>query len=380
MTGLERPPPDVLLALLSSNKALEATIPKCGGCEKPIVDRYILKVLDRCWHSACLVCADCGAKLADKCFVRSGQVFCKEDFFRRYGAKCSGCDAGIPPDQVVRRAQDNVYHLSCFVCVLCSGQLNTGDEFYLTEDGKLVCKDDYQQAKQRGDTETDSTNKRPRTTITAKQLETLKVAYNNSSKPARHVREQLSQETGLDMRVVQVWFQNRRAKEKRLKKDAGRSRWGQYFRNMKPGDKRRAGEKTSESDDDTVYNNNDDELTIDYPHTPSSCDMEPGQVVSPHVPHPHHFLHGPSTPPYNLPGNGSPGPGHRLPMPAAVFPSYGDGGVQFPPHLGRPGPLPPPHMAGELSSASSTAGYPEFPPSPESWLGEVEAAPPAHPY
>ena len=53
---------------------------------------------------------------------------------------------------------------------------------------------------------------------------------------------------------------DRRAKEKRLKKDAGRSRWGQYFRNMKPGEKRRSGgsgEKTSESDDDTVYNNND---------------------------------------------------------------------------------------------------------------------------
>lgn len=55
----------------------------------------------------------------------------------------------------------------------------------------------------------DQPNKRPRTTITAKQLETLKTAYNNSPKPARHVREQLSQDTGLDMRVVQVWFQNR---------------------------------------------------------------------------------------------------------------------------------------------------------------------------
>jgi hypothetical protein len=55
----------------------------------------------------------------------------------------------------------------------------------------------------------DQPNKRPRTTITAKQLETLKLAYNNSPKPARHVREQLSQDTGLDMRVVQVWFQNR---------------------------------------------------------------------------------------------------------------------------------------------------------------------------
>ena len=79
----------------------------------------------------------------------------------------------------------------------------------------------------------DNANKRPRTTITAKQLEALKRAYNESPKPARHVREQLSAETGLDMRVVQVWFQNRRAKEKRLKKDAGRQRWSPYFRAMK---------------------------------------------------------------------------------------------------------------------------------------------------
>ena len=50
----------------------------------------------------------------------------------------------------------------------------------------------------------DNSNKRPRTTINAKQLEALKVAYNDSPKPARHVREQLSVETGLDMRVVQV--------------------------------------------------------------------------------------------------------------------------------------------------------------------------------
>ena len=65
----------------------------------------------------------------------------------------------------------------------------------------------------------DGNQKRPRTTITAKQLETLRNAYNQSSKPSRHVREQLSQDTGLDMRVIQVWFQNRRAKDKRMKKE-----------------------------------------------------------------------------------------------------------------------------------------------------------------
>lgn len=137
--------------------------------------------------------------------------------------------------------------------------------------------------------EAEATAKRPRTTITAKQLETLKSAYNTSPKPARHVREQLSSETGLDMRVVQVsapgppralratgkqgppwvperrpligpyraprpqvWFQNRRAKEKRLKKDAGRQRWGQYFRNVK---RARGGSK---SDKDSVQEEGQD--------------------------------------------------------------------------------------------------------------------------
>ncbi|UYV79286.1 LHX3 [Cordylochernes scorpioides] len=225
-----------------------ATIPKCAGCEAPILDRYILKVLERPWHARCLRCVDCQAPLQDKCFARNGLVFCKDDFFKRFGTKCGGCEQGIPPSQVVRRAQDQVYHLHCFQCILCKRQLNTGDEFYLMEDNKLVCKADYEAAKARVLpmqcqlsqnrtwpsrsvlSSTEGTSKRPRTTISAKQLETLKSAYSSSPKPARHVREQLSQDTGLDMRVVQVWFQNRRAKEKRLKKDAGKSRWAEYFR------------------------------------------------------------------------------------------------------------------------------------------------------
>uniref|UniRef100_A0A674GQZ9 LIM homeobox 4 n=1 Tax=Taeniopygia guttata TaxID=59729 RepID=A0A674GQZ9_TAEGU len=170
-------------------------------------------------------------QLAERCFSRAGSVYCKEDFFKRFGTKCTACQQGIPPTQVVRKAQDFVYHLHCFACIICSRQLATGDEFYLMEDGRLVCKEDYETAKQNDDSEAGA--KRPRTTITAKQLETLKNAYKNSPKPARHVREQLSSETGLDMRVVQVWFQNRRAKEKRLKKDAGRHRWGQFYKSVK---------------------------------------------------------------------------------------------------------------------------------------------------
>lgn len=70
---------------------------------------------------------------------------------RRFGTKCAGCDLGIPPTQVVRRAQDNVYHLQCFACAMCARQLNTGDEYYLMEDRKLVCKPDYEAAKSKGE-------------------------------------------------------------------------------------------------------------------------------------------------------------------------------------------------------------------------------------
>ena len=62
---------------------------------------------------------------------------------RRFGTKCTACQQGIPPTQVVRKAQDFVYHLHCFACIICNRQLATGDEFYLMEDGRLVCKEDY---------------------------------------------------------------------------------------------------------------------------------------------------------------------------------------------------------------------------------------------
>jgi hypothetical protein len=57
----------------------------------------------------------------------------------------------------------------------------------------------------------------PRTTIKTKQLEQLKSAFAQTPKPTRHVREELAKDTGLAMRVIQVWFQNRRSKERRIK-------------------------------------------------------------------------------------------------------------------------------------------------------------------
>ncbi|XP_043576428.1 LIM/homeobox protein Lhx3 isoform X4 [Chiloscyllium plagiosum] len=362
-------------------------IPLCAGCNQHIVDRFILKVLDRHWHSKCLKCGDCQKQLTEKCYSRGDSVYCKEDFFKRFGRKCAACQQGIPPTQVVRRAQDFVYHLQCFACIVCKRQLATGDEFYLMEDSRLVCKGDYEVAKQR---EAETNAKRPRTTITAKQLETLKNAYNNSPKPARHVREQLSSETGLDMRVVQVWFQNRRAKEKRLKKDAGRQRWGQYFRNIKRSRASSKSDKDSTQDDgvasDAEVSFTDEHSMPDMGHPNvmyrSMDDSSPGLgrqaasnggfsidgVLS-------HGLR--SNSPYGVPR--SPASlqaiqSHPPLMSGLVYQDTGlgilaQGGGQGMGQalrvLGGNGP------SSDLSTDSS-GGYPDFPASPASWLDEVE--------
>ena len=33
--------------------------------------------------------------------THSSDVFCREDFFRKYGTKCAGCQEGIAPSSVV---------------------------------------------------------------------------------------------------------------------------------------------------------------------------------------------------------------------------------------------------------------------------------------
>lgn len=54
----------------------------CAGCERPILDRFLLNVLDRAWHVKCVQCCECKCNLTDKCFSREGRLYCKNDFFR----------------------------------------------------------------------------------------------------------------------------------------------------------------------------------------------------------------------------------------------------------------------------------------------------------
>ncbi|KAG8327881.1 LIM/homeobox protein Lhx1 [Homalodisca vitripennis] len=79
--------PDPPIATPSSRAAGSAAsastmIIACAGCDKPILDKFLLNVLDRTWHAECVRCVDCHNNLTDKCFSREGKLFCRNDFFR----------------------------------------------------------------------------------------------------------------------------------------------------------------------------------------------------------------------------------------------------------------------------------------------------------
>lgn len=52
----------------------------CAGCQRPIRDRFLLRVTDCLWHEACLRCAACGDALKNSCFVRGHKPYCKRDY------------------------------------------------------------------------------------------------------------------------------------------------------------------------------------------------------------------------------------------------------------------------------------------------------------
>lgn len=73
---------EVKLPVRVARGKLDAMMVHCAGCARPILDRFLLNVLDRAWHVECVQCCECSCNLTEKCFSRDGKLYCKIDFFR----------------------------------------------------------------------------------------------------------------------------------------------------------------------------------------------------------------------------------------------------------------------------------------------------------
>ena len=177
------------------------------------------------FHVHCFYCSKCHISLDKGMQVgldHLGNLLCEEDFIRHQEDVLNtitrdktkqeietDADSGIESEVSL----DNIKNLS--------GEADKSFE----EEGKFLQSPDKDEDHDDMDKDLDDDEKKegkdgrrrgPRTTIKAKQLEVLKNCFDQNPKPTRLMREQLAKDTGLPMRVIQVWFQNKRSKTKRI--------------------------------------------------------------------------------------------------------------------------------------------------------------------
>ncbi|KAK0404578.1 hypothetical protein QR680_017521 [Steinernema hermaphroditum] len=258
-------PPATVPSAIADLCPLNTSPGLCIGCHCPIVDRYFLMVGEsqsHCWHQECLKCTICETNLQafGSCFLRDGLVYCRQDYSERFAKQCDRCSTFLDLNDMVMRARGRVYHVHCFVCSICQIPLRPGHMFALGAEGSLFCQNHYEPLLAFGhnvepsiydspnlvasltsadtckssrrpkkeetlsdaDTETNeddsasgSRSKRMRTSFKHHQLRTMKNYFHLNHNPDAKDLHSLAQKTGLTKRVLQVWFQNARAKYRR---------------------------------------------------------------------------------------------------------------------------------------------------------------------
>ncbi|XP_036374934.1 insulin gene enhancer protein ISL-2-like [Megalops cyprinoides] len=213
----------------------------CAGCGGAIRDPVVLCVgPDQRWHASCLRCAECRCPLegSASCFLKNGRTLCRGDYTRMFAVKCGGCREAVLPTHLVLKAGGHVYHPKCLRCSLCNRLMLPGDCFTLGSQG-LCCQADHKKPEQRsctgakserlkedgqrpgkGDVSRDRQRgrgggMRVRTVLSDAQLRALRSCYSQTPRPDAHIKLRLGQLTGLSPRVIRVWFQNKRCKDKR---------------------------------------------------------------------------------------------------------------------------------------------------------------------
>ncbi|KAL1231989.1 Mechanosensory protein 3 [Trichinella pseudospiralis] len=258
----------------NSNRSQQSTSTgDCAFCGSPITDPFYAHIGDsEKRHENCVRCAHCDQQLSDRCFLKCGNTYCRTDYYRLFSPyKCFVCGSGVSPiDMVYKHGNEWLCHLQCHCCQICNQPLRPGDKMRFDPcSQKLYCslhayKERAEQTvpvrascqtasgesprttpnptpaeptqnatvatvpmavKEESTEDPNDENslsgllkrRGPRTTIKPFQLQMLSEAFTKTPKPTKHVRAKLALDTGLTMRVIQVWFQNRRSKERRLK-------------------------------------------------------------------------------------------------------------------------------------------------------------------
>ncbi|XP_004637760.1 filamin-binding LIM protein 1 [Octodon degus] len=105
------------------------TLEKCGKCGE-VVREHIIRALGQAFHPACFTCVTCARCIGAESFALDGQdqVYCLDDFYRKFAPVCSICENPIIPrdgkDAFKIECMGRNFHESCYRCEDCSVPLS----------------------------------------------------------------------------------------------------------------------------------------------------------------------------------------------------------------------------------------------------------------
>ncbi|KAM9443374.1 LIM domain kinase 1-like isoform 1-T1 [Salvelinus alpinus] len=114
------------------------SLPVCAGCRQRIYDEQYLQALNTDWHTVCFRCCECSASLSHWYYEKEGRLFCKKDYWAKFGDLCHGCNDPITTG-LIMVAGEQKYHPECFTCLNCRAFIGDGDTYALVERSKLYC-------------------------------------------------------------------------------------------------------------------------------------------------------------------------------------------------------------------------------------------------
>ncbi|XP_006883684.1 PREDICTED: filamin-binding LIM protein 1 isoform X1 [Elephantulus edwardii] len=101
------------------------TLEKCGKCAE-VVQEHIIRALGQVFHPSCFTCVACSRRIGDESFALDSQneVYCLDDFYRKYAPVCSICENPIIPrdgkDAFKIECMGRNFHENCYRCEDCS--------------------------------------------------------------------------------------------------------------------------------------------------------------------------------------------------------------------------------------------------------------------
>ncbi|XP_052866747.1 insulin gene enhancer protein isl-1-like [Anopheles cruzii] len=198
---------------------------KCDKCGSSFSKNdFVMRAKTKIYHIECFRCSACARQLipGDEFALRDGgSLYCKEDHDHLEKTSQNGLIPGVEPNNNISgNANANNNNISSTNNNNNNNNSSLSNNNHSSELGSMSDSGSesgsHKSLRGKGPSgPSDGKPTRVRTVLNEKQLHTLRTCYNANPRPDALMKEQLVEMTGLSPRVIRVWFQNKRCKDKK---------------------------------------------------------------------------------------------------------------------------------------------------------------------